>query len=236
MKRKLLSSLLLYCLCFTCLAGCGKDNLKDENSKQHATMTIIGHASIMLKTTKGTIIYIDPYADGNYDEVADVVLVTHDHYDHNQTNMVTKKDTTQVITSNKALVNGEYKEFTYEDVTIEAVPAENSNHPRAYCVGYIITFDNISVYHSGDTNMIDDMKNLCDKNITYALYPTDGQYNMGPEEATEVANLVNAKHSVAIHTSCSNTNKVTYNTNIVSRFTPKSKLEIPYGTTIDLEA
>ena len=231
-KRRLLSLFVASTLLFTC-TGC-KSTAKKDATKP--TMTLIGHASVKIKTSEGKVIYIDPYATGDYTEPADLILVTHDHNDHNQVGLITTKDSTKTITNSEAQIDGVYQTIEEDGIKIEAVPAENSNHPRNYAVGYIITFDDISVYHSGDTSSIDDMKNLSNKNITYALYPTDGQYNMGPEEATEVADTVNAKHSIPMHTSFHSPDALVYDEDIVARFTPASKLDVPFGTTIELSA
>lgn len=231
-KRRFLSLLLAFSLLFTCTAC--KSNSKKDTEKP--TMTLIGHASVKIKTSEGKVIYIDPYATGDYSEPADLILVTHNHDDHNQVGLITTKDTTKTITNDEAQIDGVYQTIEEDGIKIEAVPAENSNHPRNFGVGYIITFDGISVYHSGDTNMIDDMKNLSDKNINYAMYPTDGQYNMSAEEATQVADTVNAKHSIPMHTSVHDADSIVYDEDIVAKFTPASKLEIPFGATIELSA
>ena len=47
------------------------------------TLTLIGHASMKIKTAEGVVIYIDPYYDGDYSEGADIILSTHEHFDHN---------------------------------------------------------------------------------------------------------------------------------------------------------
>lgn len=211
------------------LVGC-KNKSDEAASKEKPTLTMIGHASTKIKTAEGTVIYIDPFAQGDYEEEADIILVTHQHDDHNQVRLVTQKDSTKVITNKEALTDGTYNCFEEKGVKIEPVPAENSNHPRSECVGYVITFDGISVYHAGDTSYIDDMKELASKNITYAMYPIDGEYNMDAEEAGKCADTVGAKHNIAMHTDFYD-----YNAEKVKSFTPKGKLEVSAGTTIKLE-
>lgn len=211
------------------LVGC-RTKPDDAVSKGKPTLTMIGHASTKIKTGNGTVIYIDPFASGDYEEAADVILVTHQHDDHNHVSLVTKKDSTETITNAEALKDGNYNSFEVNGVKIEAVPAENSNHPRTECVGYIISFDGISVYHTGDTSYIDDMKDLTSRKLTYAMYPIDGEYNMDAEEATKCANTVGAKHNIAMHSDFYD-----YNEEKVKKFTPDGKLEVPAGTTIDLQ-
>ena len=50
-----------------------------------------GHGSLRLTTADGRVLYVDPYAGSGYDKPADLILVTHQHEDHNQINLVTKK-------------------------------------------------------------------------------------------------------------------------------------------------
>lgn len=165
------------------------------------SLTYIGHASIKIKTKNNTVIYIDPAAPGNYDEAADIILVTHSHEDHNKVSLVTTKDATQTILFSDSLKNGVYKTFDISGVKVQAVSAYNKNHSKDSSVGYILEFDGIKVYHAGDTDNIEEMKNLSSQRITYALFPTDGSYNMGPKEAKDAAKVVNAKYSIPIHTS-----------------------------------
>jgi L-ascorbate metabolism protein UlaG (beta-lactamase superfamily) len=101
-----------------------------------------GHGSYRLTANDGRIIYIDPYAGGGYDLPADVILVTHDHNDHNQIHLVTQKPDCRIITNVEALADGKHNTFDLGGgVTAEAVEAKNLNHNPKKCVGYIVTID-----------------------------------------------------------------------------------------------
>ena len=50
-----------------------------------------GHGSFRLTTNQGTVIYVDPYTGGGYDKTADLILVTHEHSDHNRIELVKQK-------------------------------------------------------------------------------------------------------------------------------------------------
>ena len=98
---------------------------KDSES---AKLLYLGHASLRIKVGD-KVIYIDPFA-GKYNEAADLILVTHDHFDHNQIDKVEKRNPDcQVITWKEALEGGKHQSFDLGYVNIEAVEAGNNpNH------------------------------------------------------------------------------------------------------------
>ena len=160
-----------------------------------------GHASLRIITNEGKVVYIDPYAGEGYDKPADLVLITHEHYDHNAVHLLTLKPETIVIRSKDALQNGTYFTFDYCGLHIEAVPACNKNHPIDECVGYLIELEGTTIYVAGDTSFVPFMEtNLAKRHIDYAFLPIDGIYNMGPEEASKVANIIKPVHLLPYHT------------------------------------
>ena len=165
-----------------------------------STLTYQGHGSYRLQTNGGQVIYIDPYAGEGYDVPADLILVTHDHYDHNEIDKPARKPGCAVITWKEALDQGRYGTFARGDIQIETVPASNQNHDPAVCVGFVLRFDGLSLYAAGDTSETEAMHTLLPGyHLDYALLPTDGVYNMGPEEASRCAALIGARHSIPIH-------------------------------------
>lgn len=171
-------------------------------TRMYARMTFIGHASVKIKTTTREVIYIDPYfpTKFSYIEPADVILLTHDHYDHNNVSLCRQKKNCRVIKWSDALKNGEYQVFELDNIRIEAVPSGgNSNHSIKTNVGYLVTVDDKVVYHSGDTSFAKETRMLCKRKIDYALYTVNGAYTMGPQEATEMADYIGAKVNIPIH-------------------------------------
>ncbi len=158
-----------------------------------------GHASFRITTNDKTTIFIDPYAGVGYQTPADLVLITHEHYDHNDIAKINLKPDGIVIRAKDALINGIYHSFLEKNVEIQAVPAYNSHHKREECVGYVLKFDGIVLYHAGDTDLIPEMSELKKENIDYALLPIDGFYTMTPEAATEAANIIAPKHMIPMH-------------------------------------
>ncbi len=158
-----------------------------------------GHASLRIKTDGGKVIYVDPYAGEGYDLAADLVLITHEHYDHNAINLVPMSDRTLVIRAKDALSGGVYQSFSYFGVDIQAVPACNKNHKVNECVGFVLNVDGKSIYIAGDTDFVPEMEKIGQKGIDYCFLPIDGIYNMGPEEATRCANIIHPKHLIPYH-------------------------------------
>lgn len=179
--------------------GSGEDVADGDEDAEAPTLLYMGHASIRIVTGDDKVLYIDPFAGEGYDLPADLILVTHDHYDHNNVDLITERsDDCRVITQKEALENGT---FDLGYVTVEAVQAGNNpNHSISECVGYVLTFaDGKSVYVSGDTSTTDQMAELAEKHIDYAFFCCDGVYNMDLEEAAECAALMQAKHNIPYH-------------------------------------
>lgn len=164
------------------------------------TFTFIGHGSLKFKTSEGIVIYVDPFLKGDYSELANLVLITHNHRDHKDMSKISQAENCFVVLPEEALVNGIYNNFESQNVKIASVEAYNKKHNREECVGYVLEFDGLRIYCAGDTSTTDDMKNkLPQLELDYCLLPIDGLANMGPEEATECAKMMNVRHFIPIH-------------------------------------
>lgn len=159
-----------------------------------------GHGSYRLVSDQGIVIYIDPFAGEGYDLPADIVLITHEHPDHNDLSLLHQKDSCTVIRPGNILINGVYETRSIYEIAIQAVPAYNSGHDQNKCVGYVIVIDGIKIYASGDTSTTDYMKDVLSKEaLDYALLPIDGFYNMDPQEASDCAAVIGAVYTIPIH-------------------------------------
>ncbi len=162
-----------------------------------------GHGSMRITTPEGKVIYVDPYAGEGYDMPADLILVTHQHGDHNRLDLIAARNPGCEVFSNKeALAAGAHMTLHMDDgaLTVEAAEAGNANHDPAKCVGFIITFsDGVQLYIAGDTDKTAQMETFAERNLDYAFFPCDGIYNMDIAAASECAALVGARHSIPYH-------------------------------------
>lgn len=186
-----------------------------------------GHASFRLVSKCGTVVYIDPYAGEGYELPADIILVSHFHPDHSMVEKCTLKENGLILTPKELLVNGEYQTVEAGGLVIRAVPAYNEKHSRNDTVGFLIRDDDILCYIAADTSKIPEMEELKKENVTYAMLPCDGYFNMGADEAAECAEIIGAKYAVPVHT-CKNTEGI-YSEENAKRFKCKNRLLIKPG-------
>ena len=189
-----------------------------------------GHGSFRLTTSDGVVLFLDPFVGTGYDLPADVILVSHQHEDHNQIGLITQKPDCVVLTNENALAGGKHNIFNIKGIEIEAVEAENQNHPIGECVGFIITADGIKMYFSCDTGTTKQMSQFAAKELDYAFLCCDGFYNMGLEEAAECAALIGAKHNVPVHLKPGEL----FDMALAEQFTGPNRLIIEAGKEVEL--
>lgn len=176
-------------------------------------ITVNTQSSIRIEGPK--TIYVDPYKRAEAPHDADIVLITHAHYDHfdepslrnvvNDDTLIvcpdSMKGSVEVLGLGKDLLTmgtGSWEEAG--DVTIEAVPAYNLNknfHPKSNgWLGYIITMDGIRYYAAGDT---DALPELGDVECDIAFVPIGGTYTMTAKEAADLVNSIAPEIAIPIH-------------------------------------
>ena len=165
----------------------------------------IHHGSLVLKF-KDKVIHVDPWSQGNYDDVAkaDLVLITDIHSDHmdpNQIQEVTKTGSIiiapeavqKTITKAQVLRNGETTEVL--GIRIEAIAMYNLKrgpgpgklyHTKGRGNGYLLTLGHERVYVSGDTECVPEIRAL--KNVDIAFICMNLPYTMTPQEAASCVN------------------------------------------------
>lgn len=189
-------------------------------------ITFIGHGTLMF-TFGGKVIHIDPVSrEADYSQMpkADLILVTHEHRDHfdmdvlkilrtEKTKLVLTETCAKQIEGGIVMKNGDI--MTIEGLKIEAVPAYNIVHMRRKGVpfhikgignGYVITFGNKRVYIAGDTENIPEMKKL--KGIDIAFLPMNLPYTMTPEMVADAAKAFKPKILYPYHYGKTDTKKI----------------------------
>ena len=175
---------------------------------------VLCHSSI--KFMKEQIIYFDPFKiNENYND-ADVIFVTHSHYDHfsEEDILKVKKAETKIVIpedlydkttelgfeKENILLTKPNEEYEVNNIKFKTIPAYNVNknfHPKANnWVGYIITLDNVVYYIAGDTDITEENRKVkCD----VAFVPIGGTYTMTAKEAAKLVNEIKPKIAVPIH-------------------------------------
>ncbi len=175
---------------------------------------VLCHSS--MKFNKEKVIYIDPFKiDKNYND-ADIIFITHDHYDHYSEDDIDKikKDDTVIVAPEELLTKllrkgfrQDYiiivepnEKYIVESIKFETVPAYNTNkqfHPKENgWVGYIIEIKGIRYYIAGDTDITEENKKVkCD----VAFVPVGGTYTMDFKEAAYLINEIKPQVTVPIH-------------------------------------
>ena len=106
-------------------------------SDMNVKLKYMGQGTVRITTEDNKVIYVDPFAGDDYSASADLIMQTHDHFDHSALNKVANRNKDcQIITEKEALVNGEHKTFDLPFVKVVAVEAGYSrNHDVNKCVG-----------------------------------------------------------------------------------------------------
>ena len=177
-----------------------------------------GHDTFTLE--KGLTICIDPYKLSR-SIPADIILISHNHFDHLSLDDLKKTSlpNTIIVSANECisqlskipskerigLLPGQEK--TLNDVKIRAVPAYNTDkinpdthkpfHPKEdNKIGFVITIDGISIYHTGDSDLIPEMNDL---KVDVLLVPVSGTYVMTTKEAARAVEKIKPKVAIPMH-------------------------------------
>jgi len=196
-------------------------------SAGNVEMHFIGHGSLMFRVNN-FVIYVDPVSSsGSYDNLpkGDLILVTHEHYDHLDQDLISRlrKDETILFTTEKvaAQVKGSQVMKAGDknkagNIGIEAVPAYNivnmralgqPFHPKGNGIGFILSIGDKKIYVAGDTENTPEMKAL--KNIDVAFLPMNLPYTMTPEMVADAVKSFRPVLLYPYHYGDTNTDRIT---------------------------
>jgi L-ascorbate metabolism protein UlaG (beta-lactamase superfamily) len=179
----------------------------------------LGHSGFRISVGR-SVVYIDPYRVPENAPKADLILITHGHYDHfspQDVERLSKRDTWLVGPAAVAeRVSGQVHRIApgemlddelVRGVHVSAVAAYNTSkrdadgrpfHPRdAGWVGYDLNVRGERLYHSGDTDVIPEMDSVT--GVDVALLPVSGVYVMTAQEAAEAARRIQPRVAVPMH-------------------------------------
>ncbi len=167
----------------------------------------LGHDGFRIDGDK--IVYFDPYQISPGTK-ADLILVTHEHFDHcspgdiakiqkPETVIVTEKDSAKKLEGNVKIVRPG-QTIDVDEIKIEAVPAYNTDktfHPKENgWLGFIVEMEGVRIYHAGDTDFIPEMNQF---EVDIALLPVSGTYVMTAIDAIEAALAIRPKLAIPMH-------------------------------------
>jgi len=177
----------------------------------------LGHAAWVINF-KDTKIIIDPFLTNNpkaamkaEDVKADMVLVTHNHFDHlGDAFDIAKRNNAKLVGKFELSLDAQKAGIPESNAVgmnigsmtklgpleIAMVPAIHSGNEG----GFIIRGDGKTIYHAGDTALFSDMqliKKLYKPDV--AMLPIGGFFTMGPKEAAIAAKYIGAKIVFPMH-------------------------------------
>jgi L-ascorbate metabolism protein UlaG (beta-lactamase superfamily) len=179
----------------------------------------LGHSGFRISVGR-SVVYIDPYRVPEDAPQADLILITHGHYDHfspQDVERLSKRETWLVGPAAVAeRVSGQVHSIAPGEMLddelvrglhVSAIAAYNTSkrdadgrpfHPRdAGWVGYDVNVRGERLYHSGDTDVIPEMDSVT--GVDVALLPVSGVYVMTAQEAAEAARRIQPRVAVPMH-------------------------------------
>jgi len=178
------------------------------------------YSGVAVKTPTKVLV-VDPADDDpKVFKVCDAVLVTHEHYDHFDENIVKEihrrtqclvlADSTSAKRLRDSVPSGQVREMSFgKEVSLDSVKirAEAFRHPAATPVSYLITTeDGVRIYHTGDSLPHPDMKQIGERGQIDVVFCTVGPPAPGasPQSGLEIVRMVKPKVAVPYHAPLSN--------------------------------
>ena len=175
---------------------------------------IVVNTQSSIKINLNKIIYFDPYKIVSDIHDADIIFITHNHYDHFDNESINKiKNENTIVVAPKSMEEVisqiKFRDYIYlnpneekiiDGINIKTIPAYNIEkpfHPRENnWLGYIINYNDISYYVAGDTDKTKETENV---NCDIALIPIGGFYTMDVNDATELVKIISPKIVIPTH-------------------------------------
>lgn len=156
-------------------------------------------------------IYFDPYKIEDEMHDAEMIFITHPHYDHfdlKSINNIKNENTIFIIPDDdeiKNVLKGNVyvvkpsMEYNIKNIKFKTIPSYNVDkpfHKKEYnWLGYVVNLDK-KYYIMGDTDYI---KEVLDAKCDYLFVPIGGTYTMDYKEAAKLTNIIKPKTVTPIH-------------------------------------
>ena len=176
-------------------------------------ITVNTQSSIRIDGSK--VLYFDPFQIASETHDADIIFITHSHYDHldpESVSKVSKTDTVFIAPDSmeqeirKAAGNSELilmdpgTTREVSGISVKSVPAYNRLkpfHPKrnGWC-GYVVTMDGIHYYVAGDTDAVNELSSV---KCNVAMVPIGGTYTMNAKDAAKLINQIRPEVAIPTH-------------------------------------
>lgn len=196
------------------------------------SITWLGHAGFRLQTPGGKTIFIDPWLEGNPQapesekriEKADIIFVTHGHFDHlGDTIAIAQKTGAKIvaipelcwwlqgkgIAEDKTAYMNKGGTQTVDGLRVTMVHADHSCGAlddgrivyTGEAVGFVIELENgFRFYHAGDTALFGDMRLIGELyQPELAMLPIGDHFTMSPRQAAYALRLLGCKMVIPMH-------------------------------------
>lgn len=179
-----------------------------------SNISVNAQSSVRIAGTK--IIYFDPFGITEEKHDADIVFITHEHFDHFQPDSIVKVKNENTVIVTPSSMGNQAKDalgnvtvelwepgttHEYAGLTVETIPAYNAPIKPFHTKdknwqGYVVTMDGIRYYVAGDTDVNEDIKKVkCD----VAIIPIGGKYTMDREQAADYIKDLKPKAVIPTH-------------------------------------
>ena len=180
------------------------------------SIDVIVHSAIRIVSDNDIVMYFDPFRLEDVSNDADIIFITHPHYDHfsKEDILKVKKNSSKIIIPSEIfkdvldlgfdseLITCVEPNCSYEcdGIKFSTIPAYNINkefHKKEYnWVGYVVNIDNEVIYVAGDTDCTSEAKSVsCD----IALVPVGGTFTMTSNEAADLIKEIMPRKAIPIH-------------------------------------